>query len=198
MRHLCFGGSFNPVHHGHLVCARAVAEKAGFDRVVLIPSGQPPHKTELTDMAAGEHRLAMCRAAVEGDSLFEVENIEITRGGPSYTLDTVRQLRKRGWEEIVWLIGADMALSLPSWHQSVILMAEVKFLIMARPGSHLDWTVLPAEFQSVAENVVVAPQIDISSSEIRRRVAAGQSIDYLTPPAVVDYIRAHGLYGLGK
>jgi nicotinate-nucleotide adenylyltransferase len=127
-----------------------------------------------------------------------VENIEISRDGPSYTLDTARQLRKRGWGEVVWLIGADMALSLPSWHQSVILMAEVKFLVMARPGSYLDWTALPAEYQSVAENVVVAPQIDISSSEIRRRVAAGQSIDYLTPPAVVDYIRAHGLYGLGK
>jgi nicotinate-nucleotide adenylyltransferase len=198
MRTLCFGGSFNPIHHGHLICAQAVAEAAGFQRVLLIPSGQPPHKNELTNMAAASHRLAMCRLAITADPLFEVDDIEVTRAGPSYTLTTVRQFRERGWQEVVWLIGADMALSLPTWHQSVTLLAEVKFLVMARPGSVLDWNALPAQYQSVAAGMVMAPQIDISSSDIRRRVASGRSIDYLTPPAVVEYIRAHGLYKLGK
>jgi nicotinate-nucleotide adenylyltransferase len=140
----------------------------------------------------------MCRAAVAGDPFFEVEAIEVTRDGPSYTLETARQLRQRGWGEVVWLIGADMAISLPSWHQPVTLLSEVKFLVMARPGSVLDWEALPAQYRGVASDVVEAPQIDISSSEIRRRVGAGQSIDYLTPSAVVDYILAHGLYKPGS
>jgi nicotinate-nucleotide adenylyltransferase len=190
MRKLCFGGSFNPIHHGHLICARYVAEHAGFDRIILIPSGQPPHKTELTSMAAASHRLAMCQAAIADDSLFEVDQIEINRPGASYTVDTARQLRSLGWSEIVWLIGADTVPFLPTWHQSAALMAEVKFIAMTRPGSNLD---SQASFQTVA-----APLIDISSSDIRRRLAAGQSIDYLTPPAVIEYIRKHDLYGPGK
>jgi nicotinate-nucleotide adenylyltransferase len=198
MRKLCFGGSFNPIHHGHLICARAVAEKAGFDQVVLFPSGQPPHKNEVRDMAAASDRLAMCQAATLGDALFAVNDIELKRSSPSYTIETARQLRKEGWPEVVWLIGADMALSLPTWHQSVALLAEVKFLIIARPGSVLDWSKLPPEFQNVASGLVTAPKIDISSSDIRRRMAAGQSIDYLTPAGVVDYIHEHGLYGPGK
>jgi nicotinate-nucleotide adenylyltransferase len=198
MRNLCFGGSFNPIHHGHLICARAVAEQGGFDRVVLIPSGQPPHKSELTDMAAGSHRLAMCRAAVAGDPLFDVETIELDRNKPSYTLETARLLRERGWAEVVWLIGGDMAISLPSWHEAVTLLSEVKFLIMARPDAVLDWGALPLPFRELASNVVEAPQIDISSSEIRRRVLTGRSIDYLTPPAVVKYIHTAGLYKPGK
>jgi len=145
-------------------------------------------------MAGAAHRLEMCRAAVQDDPLFELSDLELTRPGPSFTIETARQLRKGGWPEVVWLIGADMALSLPTWQQADALLAEVKFLLMARPGWKIDWSTLPSGYQFLKSNVIPAPSIDISSSEIRKRVAAGKSIDYLTPSSVVQYIQNHGLY----
>ena len=194
MRRLWFGGSFNPIHFGHLVCSRAVAEAAGFDLVVLVPSGQPPHKSGDTTVAAAEHRLAMCRVAVAGDSFFEVHDLELNRSGPSYTIDTVRELRSKGWPEISWLIGADMAVFLPRWHNPASLLAEVNFVLMARPGWAMDWTQLPADVQKLQSNVVSAPLVDISSTMIRDRLRNAKSIRYLTPDAVVDYIQRQGLY----
>jgi nicotinate-nucleotide adenylyltransferase len=194
MRRLCFGGTFNPIHHGHLICARSVAEAAGFDKIVLIPSGQPPHKQEVTGQSTADHRFRMCQLAVKSDPLFEVNDLEIRRTGPSYTLDTARQLRTAGWSDIHWLIGADMARYLPHWHQPDKLLAEVQFLLMARPGWDFDWSTMPAEYQNLQRHVVPAPLLDISSTYIRRRVSEGKSIDYMTPPEVVSYIREHGLY----
>jgi nicotinate-nucleotide adenylyltransferase len=194
MRTLWFGGSFNPIHSGHLICSRAVAETAGFDRVVLVPSGQPPHKAGDTSIADAEHRLAMCRIAVSGDPLFAVDDLELRRAGPSYTLETARQLRANGEQEISWLIGADMALSLPHWHKPLELLSQVNFILMARPGWSLDWDKLPPEYRHLAKNVVQAPQLDISSTHLRNRLGAGLSIQYLTPPGVVDYIRQNQLY----
>src|SRR5678815_1912728 len=102
MRKLCFGGSFNPIHHAHLICARAVAEARRFDRVVLVPSALPPHKLRADQLAPPEHRLAMCRLAAEGDRLFEVSDLELTRTGPSYTIDTARELKRQGWDAVAW------------------------------------------------------------------------------------------------
>src|SRR4051812_17449598 len=99
-RKLCFGGSFNPIHLGHLLCARAVAEKAGFARVVLFPSSLPPHKLGATELAGAEHRLEMCRRAVAGDPLFEVNDLEVRREGPSYTIETARELHRQGWHHV--------------------------------------------------------------------------------------------------
>src|SRR5687767_1888001 len=113
MKELCFGGSFNPVHHGHLICARAVAEIGGYDRVRLIPSRQPPHKPAAPDLATPEQRLKMCQLAVEGSSLFTVDDIELRRAGPSYTLETARELSRQGMKIVHWLIGADMLRYLP-------------------------------------------------------------------------------------
>ena len=194
MRCLCFGGSFNPIHHGHLIGARAVAEAAGFDQVILIPSALPPHKLGASAMAPAEHRLAMCRLAVEGDSMFEVDDLELTRKGPSYTIDTARHLRARGWQEVHWLIGADTVPLLPEWHEPDALLNEVSFVVMARPGHEIQWEKLPPALRTLRSNVVSAPLIDIRATELRRRVAAGQSIRYLTPPPVCDYIAARRLY----
>lgn len=136
----------------------------------------------------------MCRLASKLDPLFDTSGIEISRGGPSFTIDTVRELKRLGWNRVQWLIGADMLLYLPKWHQPLELLREIDFLVMARPGWEMDWDRLPAEFRPLKANVVPAPLIDISSSDIRRRVAAGQSINYLTPPAVCEYIRERSLY----
>lgn len=197
MRQLWFGGSFNPIHAGHLICARAAAEAGGFDRVVLVPSAQPPHKKGDTNIAEAGHRLTMCRAAVTGDSFFQVDGLELERSGPSYTIETVRQLRtetKGGLAEVSWLIGADMAKSLPTWHEPASLLAEVNFVLMARPGWQIDWASLPKDVQKLQSNIVPVPQLDISSTQLRDRLARGLSIRYLTPDAVIDYIQHHRLY----
>ena len=194
MRKICFGGSFNPIHHAHLVCARAVAEARGFERVVLIPSALPPHKLHAAGLAEPHHRLEMCRLATAGEVLFEVSDVELRRRGPSYTVETARELRRQGWPAVAWLIGADMVPILPTWHQPYDLLREVELIVMARPGRTFDWATLPEPFRRLEGNVVEAPLVDISATTIRRRVAAGHSIRYLTPDAVCDYIRRHGLY----
>ena len=194
MRKLCFGGSFNPVHHAHLLCARAVAEAKGFARVVLIPSAVPPHKLQATGLAAPRDRLEMCRLAVAGDSLFEVDDVELRRDGPSYTIETARELRRRGWDHVAWLIGADMVSILPKWHQPLELLREVELVVMARPGWSFDWLALPEPYRALRHNVVEAPLVDVSATLIRKRLAAGRSVRYLTPDPVIDYIETNGLY----
>jgi nicotinate-nucleotide adenylyltransferase len=191
---LWFGGGFNPIHHAHLICARAVAEAKGFDRVILVPTAQPPHKPAVPDLAPAQDRLEMCRLATFDSPLFAIDEIELQRSGPSFTIDTARELARRGGGKVHWLIGADMLLYLPHWHLAVELIREVDFVVVARPGWELDWQKMPAEFQFLQNHVVQAPLIDIRASDIRRRVAAGLPIHYLTPPPVLTYILTHGFY----
>jgi nicotinate-nucleotide adenylyltransferase len=194
MKTLCLGGSFNPIHHGHLLCARAAAEIAGFERVVLIPSRQPPHKPGHSDLATPEHRLRMCQFATLGSALFDVSEVELFRPGPSYTIETADALRANGLKQVYWLIGADMLLQLPTWHRPLELLNQLTFIVMARPGFTIEWSAIPTQYHTLKANVVDVPQIQISATEIRRRVRAGLPIDYLTPPPVVDYIRKNDLY----
>jgi nicotinate-nucleotide adenylyltransferase len=205
MRRLCFGGSFNPIHFGHLRCARAAAEHLVYDRVVLIPSGRPPHKRTPQDTASladASDRLAMCglAAGTEPDGLFEVDDFEIRRGELSYTVDTANALKQRGWgdpkagDKIPWLIGADQLNDLPTWHRPLDLLQEVHFVLMARPGFTFQWPLLPEPFQKLQSQVVEVPQIDIRATTIRQRVARGQCIEGLTPAPVIQYIHAHHLY----
>ena len=195
MHNLCFGGSFNPIHNGHLLCSQAVAGVRDVTRLVLIPSATSPHKVGHDDMADADDRLAMCRLAVAGNPLFEVDDVEVRRAGPSYTIDTVRYLRSaKRWEHVNWLIGADQVAALPRWREPAALLREVNFVVMARPGWSFDWHTLPPEFRVLQNNVVEAPLIEISATDIRRRVRAGQPIAHLVPPAVADYIQSHNLY----
>jgi nicotinate-nucleotide adenylyltransferase len=199
MTRLCFGGSFNPIHHGHLIVARAVAEARGYDQVILIPSAQPPHKPGAADLAPAADRLAMCRLAAEmSPDLFEVNDLELRRQGPSYTIDTARELTRQGLGAVHWLIGGDTLPLLSSWHEPEGLLREVQFVVAARPGWQTDWSAVPAAYLPLRQNVVTAPLIEISATDIRRRAAAGKSIDFLTPPAVVRYIRERGVYGAGR
>ena len=195
MRTLWFGGTFNPVHHGHLATARAVAEAGGFDRVTLVPNQQSPHKARVAGEPSPAERLAMCRLATAGDPLFDVDPVEVDRSGPSYTIETVRTLRGRGWSAVHWLIGGDQVPALPLWHEADALLAETTFVVMGRPGWTIDWAAQPAAVRALRDRVVTTPLLEISSTDLRRRVAEGRSIRYLTPPAVVDFIREQGLYG---
>ena len=198
-----FGGTFDPVHNGHLIVARALAERRGFGRVVFVPTAQPPHKTPAE--ASATDRLAMLRLAISGEAVFDVSDIELTRTGPSYTLDTLRALRRRHGVDtkLHWVIGADMLEDLPRWHRADEVLAEAKIVIAVRPAwdqrldeifSRLAKEFAPAQVEPLRESVVSTPLIDISSTEIRRRVRQGRSIRYLLPEPVADYIAEHGLY----
>jgi len=191
---LYFGGSFNPIHHGHLICARAAAEAAGFGKVALVPSHRPPHKPEAKDLASAKERCQMCQLVAADSRFYEVDELEIGRNGPSYTIETARELRLRGIKRVNWLIGADMLAFLPQWHEAEKLIQEVNFIVMARPGWEFDWEGLAPKFRKLKSQVVKTPLIDISATEIRERVRRGLSIEYLVPEAVGDYIRKRGLY----
>jgi nicotinate-nucleotide adenylyltransferase len=195
MLKLCLGGTFNPIHHGHLICARAVAEALGYDQVVLIPTHITPQKLLESRSPSAEDRLAMCRLAAAETQGVEVDDREIRRPGPSYTIDTVRELRRAGWETVSWLLGADQVSRLPTWRQPLDLLREAHLIVMTRPGWVLDLSELPAEYGILIERVVPAPSVEISSTDIRRRVAEGKPIEFLTTPGVCRYIKEKGLYG---
>src|SRR5262245_53440014 len=127
---LYYGGSFNPIHNGHLRCSRAVAERLGLSRVWLVPSAQPPHKPADPNLASGPDRLRLCELAAATDPIFGVDDREMRRAGPSYTLTTVRELKSEGVDPVRWLIGADMLRLLPKWHEAETLLNEVHFIIM--------------------------------------------------------------------
>ena len=196
-----FGGSFDPIHFGHLIGARFIAEHFDIERVVLIPSARPPHKLKrpLTD---AKHRLEMTRLAVAGDPLFEVDDLELHRTGPSYSIDTVDEFRRRlGPDvELFWLLGSDSLPELSTWHRAPELVKLVRMVTFTRPGCHPPETAALAQKlgdQAAAQllrDSVATPAIDISATDIRRRAAAGRSIRYLVPDPVQSYIIAHHLY----
>jgi nicotinate-nucleotide adenylyltransferase len=199
---LLFGGSFDPIHNGHLIVSRFAAETLGVARVVLIPGASPPHKqrVELTPAAV---RLELCRLAVADDPLFEVSDWEARQSGPNYTLHTVRHFRETHPPQIklYWLIGMDSLAELPTWHRASELVDVCTIVTAARPGfAAPDDTVLagrfsPEQIAGLRRHIVDGPRIDISGTDIRARVAAGRSIRYLVPEPVRRYIAEHGLYG---
>lgn len=195
-RRLCLGGSFNPIHVGHLVCARAAAEAAGFAGVRLIPAGANPHK-KAADLADASHRLTMCQLAVAGDPFFFVDDREIRRGGASYTFDTATSLldsRAEPDHRVAWLIGTDLLGRLHTWHRFDELRKIVDFVVMRRAGQPAATIDLDPRVAAMAKTLVEVPQIEISSTDIRERVRAGKSIEHLVPPAVARLIANEGIY----
>jgi len=196
-----YGGSFNPIHNGHLISARSVAEQLGAGRVVFIPSAKPPHKLNM-DLASAEDRLEMVRLAIAGEPLFDVSDCELRRTGPSYTFDTVTQFRESlgAATPLAWIIGADSLPELASWYRVPELVDLCRIVTAARPGwEQPDLSPLAArlsrdQIERLKADVLVTPRIDIAATDIRRRVCAGQSIRYLVPDAVRDFINARGLY----
>ncbi len=137
----------------------------------------------------------MTRLAIAAQPDFAVDPLELNRAGASFTLDTARELKRRGMQEVHWLIGADLLPQLHIWHDAANLFQEVIFWVLERPGSPIDWPSLPTPTRALRERLLPAPLLDISATNIRERIAMALPIDFLTPPAVVTYIREHRLYG---
>jgi nicotinate-nucleotide adenylyltransferase len=184
-----FGGSFDPVHLGHLFVARAAREEAGLARLFFIPAAQSPFKPEAQPAPAAE-RLRWLRLALAGDTTAEVDDQEIRRGGPSYTIDTVRAYaRTYPAAELFYLIGADQTAQLRLWREAGDLARQVQFLVIPRPGDG------PAELAApFSGRVLRGVPLGVSSSEIRARLKAGLPVEHLTPPAVAEALANNRLY----
>ena len=195
------GGTFNPVHLGHLILAQTAAETHDLEEVLFVPCSIPPHKRG-SGLCPAEYRVGMLEAALEGDLCFELSDVEMQRGGVSFAVDTVAELCRRYPDrQIFFIIGADTLPELHTWRNIYDLLTLCTFVTFARPGFNLDsirrrglHLDSPWEERLLA-NVTSSRQIDISSSDIRHRVAEGMSIRYLVPSAVEMYIAEHGLYG---
>jgi nicotinate-nucleotide adenylyltransferase len=191
------GGTFNPPHLGHLVCAQTAYEQLSLDRVVLMPAGIPPHKDVAADPGA-QARYELCERAVAGDERFAVSHVELDRAGRSYTVDTLRSLHEQSpQDDLTFIVGGDMARSLPSWREPEALLALATVAVAERAGSARDairqeLSGLPTAQERV--RFFEMPRIDISSSLVRDRVADGGSIRYLVPDAVADTIADNGWY----
>jgi nicotinate-nucleotide adenylyltransferase len=187
-----FGGSFDPVHKAHVALAQAAlaAPALALDAVFWVPAGQPWQKPG--SITAAEHRAAMVRLAIQGEARFVFEGTELRRTGPSYTLDTVQELSAaHPGTEWVLLIGQDQYARLHTWRGWQTLLRTVTLAVANRPGAHAD---VAPEVLAAPQRTVPLPMLDVSSTEIRRRVAAGLDITTLVPPEVAGYIAHHGLY----
>jgi len=191
------GGTFNPPHIAHLVCASEAAAQLDLGRVLLTPVAKPPHKAATTEPGPRQ-RLELCRLAVVGDERLGVCDLEVKRGGPSYTVATLRELHERAPEDdLTFILGGDIALGLPSWHEPEAVLDLATLAVAERFGAGRRDVVerLEQAFGGRASlRFFDMPRIDVSSSQIRRRVAAGRSIRYLVPDPVAERIAREGLY----
>jgi nicotinate-nucleotide adenylyltransferase len=196
------GGTFNPPHLGHLICAQEAYLQLGLDRVTLIPARIPPHKP-VEDEPGAEHRLALCRQAIRGDEeRFQVSDLEIGRDGPSYTVDTLEELHSSASDhELFLIVGGDIAAGLPNWHEPERVLSLATLAVAKRRGTSRD-----AVDEALGElrggertRFFRMPRIAISSTMLRERVRSGQPIRYYVPDPVVSYIERHRLYaGVGS
>jgi nicotinate-nucleotide adenylyltransferase len=182
-----FGGSFDPIHHGHLIVAQVALETLGLDTVRFVPAREQPFK-QGRHRSSPEQRAAMLSLAIDGSPSFAVEGSEIRREGPSYTVHTLEELRQRYPEtDLILLLGADAAAELDAWRESERIPQLARVIVFARPGA----AVPPS---SSISQVIEVPAIDISATEIRRRVHRKQPVRYWVPDAVAEYITRHRLY----
>jgi nicotinate-nucleotide adenylyltransferase len=178
-----YGGTFDPVHHAHLILAREAIETLDLAKLILVPAAISPLK-KAAPVASGEVRLAMLRAAIKGEPEFEVDQCELLRPPPSYTIDTVEEIRRHECDASIYcLIGEDNVEQLPRWHRFAELEKMVRFVVLDRTGK-----------QPSHSYRLIHRSIDISATEIRRRVAQNESIRYLVPESVEEIIQRENLY----
>ena len=177
-----YGGTFDPIHHGHLILAREARESLGLEKLIFVPARIAPHKR--APFASAELRLSMLQAALEGEGGFEVDDCELRRAPPSYTIDTIEGIQRREPDsEIYYLIGEDNLPGLANWRRFDQLQKMVRFAVLDRAGA-----------RPTHGYPVVTRKIDISATEIRKRVASGRSIRYLVPAKVEEMIWRNNLY----
>lgn len=205
-----FGGSFNPIHYGHLLVADQVVELLALDRVLFVPAAVPPHKSTQM-LAPAEHRAAMVRLAIAANPRFAVSDVELRRVGPSYTVDTLQELAHAA-DELYLLVGSETFLDLLSWHMAERLPGLARLVVVPRTGSAFDpqsaavqkilcgigaEAIVRVEDGVVPERgtlLVHAVSLPVSASDIRERLRLGRSVAYRLPPEVIGYIDAHRLY----
>jgi len=195
-----FGGTFDPVHFGHLLLAECCREQCTLDAVWFLPAAVPPHKSD-RELAPAKDRIEMLKLAIAGHAAFSVCTYESDRGGVNYTADTLNHFHEEDpSRELFFLMGADMFMDFPQWRQPERICQLAIPVVVHRPGmASLDFNCLntittPQRIEEIRRHLVEMPEIGLSSSEIRRRMAAGQSIRYQTPRAVEKYIETHNLY----
>ncbi len=192
------GGTFDPVHIGHLILAEEVAARLNLAGVLFIPAGQPWLKAD-APVSAAEHRVRMASLAIAGRSRFKLLTMEIERAGPSYSVDTIRELKKQiaAGDELLFVLGWDNLVDLPRWRQLSQLIKMCRLVAVPRIGYPVpDLAPLEAAIPGLSGRLIMLdkPEIDISASVIRERVSQGLSIERLVPEAVEKYIKDHGLY----
>ena len=191
------GGTFDPIHLGHLAAAEAARSALALDRVLFVPAGDPWLKAGAT-ISPGEHRLAMVRAAIEGVPAYEASTVEVDRPGPTYTEVTLAQLQETYGPdtELHFIVGADTVHDLARWHEPAEVLARCTLVVMGRPAQgELDLSTLDRIAPGAAARAVAVDlDMEVSATEIRRRAAAGESLAGLVPDAVERYIREHKLY----
>jgi nicotinate-nucleotide adenylyltransferase len=186
-----FGGSFNPPHMGHLALAEAARDRCGLDRVIWVPSAVPPHK-QAEGMPAAHHRLEMTRLAIGADAHFALSEVELRRDGPSYTVDTIRELQaERPDARFHLIVGGDQLAQFQTWRQPDEILALVRLIVYPREDGG---TVDPRDGVEILEG----PLLSVSATEVRRLLAQGRSVRYLVPDAVIAYLDEHGLYSVTK
>ncbi len=186
-----FGGTFNPIHMGHLAIAQMAQERFKLDKVIFIPSHQPPHKN-VSSLANANHRYKMVKLATAGNDLFAVSDVETQRQGKSYTIDTLRYFKKLypANVKMYFIIGGDSLGTLSRWKYIKEILKLVTFIVVNRPGY--------GDVKNIKHLTVTKPGIDISSSYLRERINSGKSVRYLVPESIYHYIIKHGLYQTTK
>lgn len=188
-----FGGTFNPPHVGHLIAAECTREIIGLDKVLFVPSATPPHKRNM-DIVEAHYRVEMLRRALLGNRRFEVSEVEIERGGVSFTVDTLEELAKRNpGDQLFLIVGGDLMAEFHTWKDPENILRLAEIVVMTRPGAQ-DVHANAPMFKGRVRQCPV-PLVDLSSTAIRRRVAGGKSIKYLVPTSVELYIIQQDLYG---
>jgi nicotinate-nucleotide adenylyltransferase len=198
---ILFGGSFDPVHQGHLTMAQFALNYLHAEQLIFIPAARSPLKTP-EPAASGQHRMDMIRLAIEGQDAYQVSDCELIRTQPSYTIDTVNQFRNQYGPNVplYWLVGADALSELGRWMRIEELLDLCRVCILYRAGfgvpsvEHLEGQLSASHIQQLVRDVIATPLVDVSSTQIRAKIALGQDVGGLLPPSVLGFIREKGLY----